>query len=368
MSKKYRVLKCISLFMLGLVVIIVCFGVWFKSLIPPADVDLASTTVADLPYISANEIPYRGKILAVVTSTATMGSSGKRTGYELTELSRAYYVFTANGFEVDIASPEGGKPPVVIDDEDIGAYDYAFLNDTTAQYKTSHTIKMEEVIAADYDAVFFAGGKGAMYDFPDNKAIQDLVKDVYQNNKVIGAVCHGPAALVNVRLDNGNLLLKDKNVSGFTNAEELFLIKEAKSIFPFLLQDKMVAQGANFKEGPLYLDQVSQDKNLITGQNPWSTWSMAESMIRQMGYTPKYRAITDEEHAVRVLNVYASQGKQKAKELIEALMLQQNKSVDRLLIAKHSVISAMKGEVRQFFNLIGLVSFTKRFESKTNEI
>ena len=368
MSKKYRVLKWVSLSVLSIVLIIVSFGLWFKSLLPTRDLNLAATTSNELSYVSENKIPYRGKILAVVTSTATMGSSGKRTGYELTELSRAYYVFTANGFEVDIASPEGGKPPVVIDDEDMGAYDYAFLNDTTAQYKTSHTIKMEEVIAADYDAVFFAGGKGAMYDFPDNRAIQDLVKDVYQNNKVIGAVCHGPAALVNVRLDNGNLLLKDKNVSGFTNAEELFLIKEAKSIFPFLLQDKMVAQGANFNEGSLYLDQVSQDKNLITGQNPWSTWTMAEGMIRQMGYTPKPRAITDEENAVQVLTVYASQGKQKAKELIETLILKQNKPVNRLLIAKHSVIAAMKGEVGQFFNLIGLVSFTKRCESKTNEI
>ena len=368
MSKKYRVLKWMGISILSLVIIIVSFGLWFKSLLPARDTTLAATTVGDLSYLSTNKIPDRGKILAVVTSTGTLGSSGKRTGYELTELSRAYYVFRANGFEVDIASPEGGNPPVVIDDEDMGAYDYAFLNDPEAQYKASHTLKMEDIVAADYDAVYFAGGKGAMYDFPGNKAIQDVVRELYQNNKVIGAVCHGPVALVDVQLANGELLLANKNVSGFTNAEELFLIKDAASIFPFLLQDKMIAQGAKYNEGPLYLNQVSYDKNIVTGQNPWSTWEMAEGMIRQMGYTPKHRALTDEENAVHALTIYATQGKQKAKDLIENLILKQNKPVNRVLIAKHSVIAAMNGEVGQFFNLIGLVSFTKRCESKTSEI
>ena len=180
MFKKYKILKLTSLFFIGVIVIIVSFGLWFKSLIPPRDNKIESALIKDLPYLSENIIPFRGKILAIVTSADIMGDSKKKTGYELSELARAYYTFKANGFEVDIASPKGGKPPVVIDDEDMGAYDFAFLNDSVAQYKTSHTIKMEDVVTEDYKAVFFAGGKGAMFDFPNNKAIQSIIKNYYQ--------------------------------------------------------------------------------------------------------------------------------------------------------------------------------------------
>ncbi|WP_223826554.1 type 1 glutamine amidotransferase domain-containing protein [Flagellimonas sp. S3867] len=324
-------------------------------------------TVNDLPYLSENIVSHRGKILAVVTSMDMMGDSDKTTGYELTELARAYYVFTANGFEVDIASPKGGKPPVVIDDEDMGAFDFAFLKDSIAQNKTSHTIAMEDVVAEDYEAVFFVGGKGAMFDFPDNKAIQSLVKNYYQSNKVVGAVCHGPSALVNVKLDNGHHLLENKNVSAFTNKEELLLISDAKSIFPFLLQDKMIEQGARFNEGGMYLDKISHDRNLITGQNPWSTWSLAERMVQQLGYTPKYRKITAEENAMKVLLAYEKHGKKQARKMIETLQ-KEKKSMDRILLAKHGIISVMKGQLGDFPNLIGLVSYAKKCESQTEKI
>ncbi|WP_236262962.1 type 1 glutamine amidotransferase domain-containing protein [Aggregatimonas sangjinii] len=304
----------------------------------------------------------------MVTSTAVMGDTDKTTGYELSELARAYYTFQANGFEVDIASPKGGNPPVVIDDEDMGAYDFAFLNDSIAQYKTKHTIKLENVVPEDYEAIFFAGGKGAMFDFPDDMTIQSIVKDYYQSGKVIGAVCHGPAALVNVTLDNGRPLLEQKSVSGFTNKEELLLIAEAKSIFPFLLQDKMVKQGARFNEGPMYLEKISQDKNLITGQNPWSTWRLAESMISQLGYRPKHREITDEENAIQILSIYEAAGKEKARKMIETMLVKEKKPVDRVLIAKHGLLAAMKGEVGQFYHLIRLVSFAKKCESKYADI
>lgn len=249
MLKKYPILKWTLITIVALLIVVVSFGLWFKSLLPPKNTEIETTLVENLSYVSENIQPLRGKILTVVTSTHTMGSSTKSTGYELTELARAYYVFQANGFEVDIASPLGGKPPVVIDDEDMGVYDFAFLNDSVAQYKTSHTIPLNKVVAENYEAVFFVGGKGAMFDFPENKAIQAIVRNYYQSNKVIGAVCHGPAALVNVTLDNGHTLLEDKTVSGFTNEEELLLIPEAASIFPFLLQDKLITQGARFNSG-----------------------------------------------------------------------------------------------------------------------
>lgn len=364
MLKKYPVLKWTLISIVALLVMVISFGFWFKSLLPSKNSGIETTLVENLPYVSQNIQPFRGKILTVVTSTHTMGNSTKRTGYELTELARAYYVFQANGFEVDVASPLGGEPPVVIDDEDMGAYDFAFLNDSIAQYKTSHTIPLNEVVAESYEAVFFVGGKGAMFDFPENKDIQAIVRKYYQSNKVIGAVCHGPAALVNVRLDNGRSLLEDKMVSGFTNEEELLLIPDAASIFPFLLQDKLIAQGAQFSQGIMYLDKISHDKNLVTGQNPWSVWSVAETVIKQLGHAPKFRAITAEENAVDILLAYHQNGSQKARELIEKKLNYRKKSIDRLLIAKHSIIAAMKGEVSEFFNIVGLVSFVKKMEQK----
>ena len=161
-------------------------------------------------------------------------------------MARAYYVFEANGFEVDIASPQGGNPPRVIDDEDMKEYDYAFLNDAVAQNKVQNSIPMAKVDPEQYQAVYFVGGKGAMFDFPDNPHIKSLIRKYYETGKVVGAVCHGPAALVNVTLSNGKPLLANKTISSFTSEEELFLIPDAREVFPFLLQEKLTEQGANF--------------------------------------------------------------------------------------------------------------------------
>ena len=361
MLKKYPILKWTLISLTSLLIMLISFGIWFMSLLPSEDLKkgLETSSIDNIPYLSEHVIPKRGKILAVVTSSHTMGSSGKSTGYELTELSRAYYVFKANGFDVDVASPLGGKPPVVIDADDMGKFDYAFLNDSTAQYKTSHTIAMSDVVAEDYQAVFFAGGKGAMFDFPDNKEIQAIVGNYYQSGKVVGAVCHGPAALINVTLDNGRPLIENKKVSGFTNKEELFLIPKAKTIFPFLLQDKLSAQGAQFNEGVMYLEKISQEKNLVTGQNPWSTWALAETMIKQLGFIPKDRQITAEENAIKVLEVYETQDSETAKGLIETMTSQENQPIDRGLIAVHSIVAVIEGDIGRFFNLVGLVAYAK---------
>ncbi|WP_430966710.1 type 1 glutamine amidotransferase domain-containing protein [Spongiimicrobium sp. 2-473A-2-J] len=367
MLKKYPILKWTLITLASLIVLLVSFGFWFKSLIPPQNKQIATSLVENLPYVTENIPAHRGKILAVVTSTATMGSSGKSTGYELTELARAYYVFQANGFEVDVASPLGGKPPVVIDDEDMGAYDFAFLNDPIAQQKTSNTIAIKDVVEEDYEAVFFVGGKGAMFDFPENKKIQALIRNYYQSNKVIGAVCHGPAALVNVTLDDGRSLLENKSVSSFTNEEELLLIPDAASVFPFLLQDKLIAQGARFNPGAMYLEKMSHDQNLVTGQNPWSVWAVAETMVRQLGHTPKFRQITGEENAVKILNAYHEQGAQKAREMIKEMSADAKTPFDRLLIAKHGIIAAMRGKIGQFYDLIRLTSFAKKMEDAQAE-
>ncbi len=363
MFKKYKFLKISLLSILSLLLVVILFGYWFINLLPARDKTLISKTANEIPYLSENIIPKRGKILAVVTSTPVIEKNQKKTGYELTELSRAYYVFQANGFEVDIASPKGGNSPVIIDDEDMGVYDYAFLNDKEAQHKSINTIPLNDINATDYSAVYIVGGKGAMFDLPNNESLQLLIKSLYESNKVVGAVCHGPAALINVKLENGTHLLKNKEVSGFTSKEELFLIPEAKTVFPFLLQEELSSKGANFNEGAMYLEKVSHDENLITGQNPWSTWKVAETMITQMGYTPKKREITADELAINVLSTYNSYGKIEAKQMIRKLT-KDNHFINRTLIAQHAVIATMKGDISTFYDLVSLVSFLNNLDKK----
>lgn len=363
--KLKKILKVTFLTILSLIILLAGFGYWFIGLIK-ADkqmyVDSREDTMPyEIPYLSEDSVAYRGKFLAVVTSTAEIGTSGKTTGYELTELSRAYYVFTANGFEVDIASPKGGNPPVVIDDDDVDIYDFAFLNDPVAQEKATNTLALEDIIIDEYEGVYFVGGKGAMFDFPDNKVIQSMVREYYESDKVVGAVCHGPAALVNVTLSNGQSLLKGKKVSSFTNEEELFLIPDAEEIFPFLLQSKLTESGATFEKGTMYLENVVIEENLLTGQNPWSTWALAESMITQLGYDPKSRLKTAEEQSVQILNTYQNEGLSKAKAIAD-LLISEGKPVQRELIAIHSITSAMQFELGKSVDIIRLLKHLKSKE------
>jgi putative intracellular protease/amidase len=301
---------------------------------PLADPD---STAADLEFLRNGTTESRGKVLMVVTSTERIGSSEKRAGFELTELSRAYYVFVANGYAVDIASPRGGRPPMRKDDELVAA-DHAFLNDVIAQKKLDNSMRVADVEPGRYAAVYFVGGKGTMFDFPDDPSIQRIVREVYQSGGVVGAVCHGPAALLNVTLDDGSPLLRGRRATGFSNAEELFLIKDARALFPYLLQDKMIQTGAQFVEGPLYLDNTIVDGRLITGQNPWSTWSVAEAMVTALGHAPVAREPTGEELAVQVLDAYHRHGMDAAKRLKATLP-----QADKRLLLMHAVVAGMQG-------------------------
>jgi len=363
MSKKRKIIKWSLFAISSLIILVVLFGVWFISLLPPlpeSAKNIKNTLPSELTYLTENIVPNRGKILAIVTSTDSMGNSGKSTGYELTELSRAYYIFQANGYDVDVASPLGGLPPVVLDGDDMKEYDYAFLNDATAQSKVTNSIAVKDIDPIDYQAVYFVGGKGAMFDFPDNEYIQAIVKELYESDKVIGAVCHGPAALVNVTLSNGESILSNKKISSFTNQEELLLIPDAPEIFPFLLQDKLIENGAQFNEGSLYLNNVSEEGNLLTGQNPWSTWKLAESMIKQLGHEPKKREITAEENSIAILGVYEKNGLDKAKNMVENFSME-NILIDRELLAVHGLLAAYQFRIGKFINLIRLLRYSNTF-------
>jgi putative intracellular protease/amidase len=342
--------------LLGIALVTVCLigaGLWVVNVLQDSELaSLVATTPDELAYLDAKVTSSRGKILAIVTSTGKMGESGKRTGYEFTELSRAYYVFTANGFTVDIASPDGGRPPVVIDDDDMGEFDYAFLNDPVARSKVINSTAVTSVNPAEYAAVYFVGGKGAMWDFPDNEAIQNLVREFHSKGKVIGAICHGPAALVNVKLDSGEYFLASKQVSGFSNDEELFLIPEARTIFPFLLEDRLRARGAAVQTGPSYLEQVSRDGALLTGQNPWSVWALTESMIVQLGYQPVPRKKTADEYSVQILGTYEQHGYRSARAQLEFLAGRADTPINYRLIAMHSLVAAMKMEPVKAMELV----------------
>lgn len=313
---------------------------------PRAD---ARSTVADLDFMQDAISPSRGRILAVVTSTSHFPGSEKKAGFELTELARAYYVFRASGYDVDIASPQGGSPPMRRDDEDMVATDFAFLNDADARKRLESSLPLREVDPARYAAIYFVGGKGAMFDFPDNADIQRLVREVYRAGGVIGAVCHGPAALLDVMLEDGSPLLRGRRVAGFSNDEELFLMKDARARFPYLLQDRLVQRGARYVEGPMYLDSTVIDGRIITGQNPWSTWSTAEAMVRALGHEPAMRAPGRDEQAVKVLAAYRRDGIDAACRVRHA-----HPDADKHLLLMHALVAAMQGRLGEAWQLQAL--------------
>lgn len=309
----------------------------------------ARSTVAELDFMRNAVAGSRGRILAVVTSTSHFPDGGKKAGFELTELARAYYVFLANGYEVDIASPRGGLPPMRRDDEDMVPADHAFLNDTGARRKLAASLRVADVDASRYAAVYFVGGKGTIFDFPDNPGIQRLVRQVYQSGGVIGAVCHGPAALLEVTLDDGKPLLRGRRVAAFSNAEELFLMEDARTRFPYLLQDRILQKGGRYVEGPMYLDNTVVDGRIVTGQNPWSTWSTAEAMVRALGHVPLTRAAGRDEQAVRVMAAYHRHGIAAARQVRAALP-----EADKRLLLMHALVAAMQGRADDAWHLQAL--------------
>ena len=346
-----RWIKCGLLACLATMMVVVAGGFAYVYTLdldaqPPAGPD---STVADLAFMRDALPPTRGKILAVVTSTSHFPGGGKKAGFELTELARAYYVFRANGYDVDIASPQGGSPPMRRDDEDMVEADHAFLNDADALRKLDASLRVGDVDPARYSAVYFVGGKGTMFDFPDDPAIHRLVRAVYQAGVVIGAVCHGPAALLEVTLDDGTPLLRGRRVAGFSNAEELFLIEDARVRFPYLLQDRLVEKGARYVEGPMYLDNTVVDGRVVTGQNPWSTWSTAEAMVRALGHAPVARAPGRDERAVQVLAAYHAGGIDAARQARA-----ERPDADKRLLLMHALVAGMQGRLEDAWRLQGL--------------
>lgn len=363
--------KKIGWAVLTIVAVLTAMLAWLWSLLDTeqAAVDWSGTTAAQIgylqPMLAAQQQPgyqARGKVLAVVTSTgfyppAVVAGRTEQTGYELTELARFYWVLQANGFAVDIASPLGGDAPRVLDDDDMAEFDYAFLNDAAAMQKARNTIKLADVNPADYQAIYFVGGKGAMYDFPQDPDIARLVQAMVAQHKLVLAVCHGPAALVQLTNSDGTPWLHGKKVTSFTNAEELLLMSDAAQRFSFLLQSKLEQQGALFVEGPRYLPNLVIDGQLITAQNPWSVWQLAEATVRALGGEPLPRLASAEERTMQLLQIHQQQGLASAKNQIEPLLVQG--PLQRNLVLIMALVGGMAGEWTQTVSLLRLTAQIK---------
>ena len=218
------------------------------------------------------------KILIVLTSHTELGNTGDKTGFWLPELTHPYYEFTEAGYSVDIASIEGGMAPIdskAFEEED--EYHQIFLNDAKLMAKVIQSVPLAEVNPNDYQVVMFAGGSGPMWDFPDNKDINRISSAIYENKGIVSAVCHGNAALINIKLSDGTSLIANKRISAFTNEEEASL--GTTEIVPFLLQDKLIERGAIHVYGKPWEENVVVENRLVTGQNPASAKKVAQSII-----------------------------------------------------------------------------------------
>lgn len=223
------------------------------------------------------------KILFVLTSHSDLGDSGEKTGFWIEEFATPYYVLADAGAEITIASPKGGQPPVDPKSELTDAQTDAtqrFYKDNVLIDKVAHSFKLQAIKQEDYDAVFYPGGHGPLWDLANDKTSIKLIEEFYNNQKPISFVCHAPAALVNVKAENGEPLVKGKNLTGFSNTEE----EGAKltNIVPFLLEDELKKNGAHYSKGNDWASFVKQDGLLITGQNPASSKGVAELLLKTL--------------------------------------------------------------------------------------
>lgn len=215
-------------------------------------------------------------ILMVVTNHSEI-TEGKPTGIWLSEFAEAYFEFAKKGYEVTVASPLGGKSTV--DPSSIDENTSQEILDTVKFLQD--TLKLEHVSHENFDAIFLPGGHGAMFDLPDNQKLHELLRDFYEGNKIVAAVCHGPAGLVGATLSSGQPLIAGKRVNAFTDREEADTGLE--QFLPFLLESKIRDLGAIFVAAPNWSTHFEVDGNLITGQNPQSTISVAKEVIKQLG-------------------------------------------------------------------------------------
>lgn len=217
------------------------------------------------------------RILIVVTNHGEIKATGQPTGYYLSEVAHPWNVFTDAGYAVDFASPQGGFAPMDPKSFDLSDQaNHALWHDLDAVQSLVHTRSLAALDPLDYEAIFFAGGHGTMWDFPDSDVVSRSIETLYSTGGVIGAVCHGPAALVGATID-GKPLVAGKQVAAFTNKEEAAV--KLTEAMPFLLQTRLTNLGATVKTAANFQSNVVVDQGLVTGQNPASATAAAEAIV-----------------------------------------------------------------------------------------
>lgn len=218
------------------------------------------------------------KVLIVVTNHSDLVGTGKKTGYYLPEVSHPYYKFIKAGLEVDFASPKGGAAPMDPKSLDLkDPLNKKFYENKDLMGKLENTKSLKAVNPKEYKAIVFAGGHGTMWDFADSEAVSKVSREIYESGGIVAAVCHGPAALVNIKLSNGDYLIKGKKVTGFTNEEED--IVQLSKYMPFMLEDKLKERGALFEGAKAWSEQVVVDERIVTGQNPASASELGNKIV-----------------------------------------------------------------------------------------
>lgn len=225
----------------------------------------------------------KAKILFVLTSHDKLGNTGKPTGFWIEEFATPYYYFTDKGYEVVVATPAGGQAPIDPKSNEPGFQTAAtkrYFKDAQTQKILANTEKLASVKHKEYAAVFYPGGHGPMWDLATDKHSIKLIQQFYENKKPIAFVCHGPAALVNVKDKTGNYLVNGKKITSFCNTEEDAV--QLSKIVPFALESKLKERGAVYVKGADWSSFAMEDGNLITGQNPQSSELVAEKLLRQI--------------------------------------------------------------------------------------
>ncbi len=220
------------------------------------------------------------KILIVITSHSELGNTGEKTGFWIEEFATPYYVLADAGADITIASPKGGQPPVDPKSELADAQTPStkrFYKDNILIDKVAYSLKLSDVKQDDYDAVFYPGGHGPLWDLAIDKYSIKLIEEFYNHQKPIAFVCHAPAALVNAKAKNGESLIKGKELTSFSNTEEE-AVKLTK-VVPFLLEDELKKHGALYTKGNDWTSYVKQDGLLITGQNPASSEAVTKLLL-----------------------------------------------------------------------------------------
>jgi putative intracellular protease/amidase len=223
------------------------------------------------------------RILIVLTSHDQLGDTGNKTGFWLEEFAAPYYRLLEAKAELTLASPAGGQPPLDPKSDEVDAQTEAthrFNADPEAQAALANTVKLEEVQADDFDAVFYPGGHGPLWDLVENSASISLIERFIATNKPVAAVCHAPAVLVNVHDAAGQPLTRGKRVTGFSNSEEAAV--GLTDIVPFLLEDRLVELGASYEKTDDWHPLVVVDGQLITGQNPASSAAVAAALVEAL--------------------------------------------------------------------------------------